>query len=113
MLVITNYARVQANLKPVYQFLHALNKKELSYRFKELDSFLITNSFTSTAWEDFKKALIFPEKLYVASQNAKSGGEFTSDIYLTIDSSYFFNEDTLVFSKINNKFIQIIPTLLS
>ena len=113
MLVVSNYVRVQSNLKPVYRFLHALNKKELSYRFKELDNFMSTNSFTSTAWEDFKKALIFPEKLYVASQNAKSGGEYTSDIYLTIDSSYFFNEDSLVFSKINNKFIQIIPTLLT
>lgn len=113
LLVIKDYLKVKTNLSNVYEFLHSLNKKELSYRFKELDIYMSSNSFTATAWEDFKKALIFPEKLFIASQNAKSGGEFTSEIYLTIDASYFFNEESLVFSKINNKFIQIIPTVLT
>lgn len=111
MTVLKNYARVEKNLKSVYNFLSALNKKELSYRFQELDEFMKNNSFTTTAWEDFKKALIFPEKLYIASQN--SNGEYKPEIYLTMDASYFFNEDTLVYSKINNKFIQTMPTLLT
>ena len=112
-LVFVNYTKVKKNLSAVYQFLKSLNQKELSYRFHELDEFMVSNSFTSTAWEDFKKALIFPEKLYVASQNQKSTGDFKSEIYLTIDASYFFNEESLVFSKINNKFIQTMPTLLT
>lgn len=112
-LVFVNYTKVKQNLSAVYQFLKSLNQKELSYRFHELDEFMVSNSFTSTAWEDFKKALIFPEKLYVASQNQKSTGDFKSEIYLTIDASYFFNEESLVFSKINNKFIQTMPTLLT
>ena len=33
-----------------------------------------------------------------------------SEIYLTLDASYFFNEDTLIYSKINHKFIQTMPT---
>lgn len=113
MTVLKNYARVEQNLKAVDTFLKSLNKKELSYRFQELDNFMSTNSFTATAWEDFKKALIFPEKLYVASQNAKTTGDFNPDIYLTIDASYFFNEESLVYSKINHKFIQTMPTLLT
>ena len=113
MTVLKNYARVEQNLKAVNTFLKSLNKKELSYRFQELDNFMSTNSFTATAWEDFKKALIFPEKLYVASQNAKTTGDFNPDIYLTIDASYFFNEESLVYSKINHKFIQTMPTLLT
>lgn len=111
MTILKNYARVEKNLKSVYFFLNSLNKKELSYRFQELDEFMKSNYFTATAWEDFKKALIFPEKLYIASQN--SNGEYKPEIYLTMDASYFFNEDTLVYSKINNKFIQTMPTLLT
>ncbi len=113
MTVFRNYTKVETNLKSVYEFLKSLNKKELSYRFQELDKYMNSNSFTSTAWEDFKKALIFPEKLFVASQSVKSSGDFNAEIYLTIDASYFFNEETLVYSKINHKFIQTMPTLLT
>ena len=113
LFVLRNYTRVNMNLSSVYRFLSSLSKKELSYRFSELDLFMKDNSFTNVAWEDFKKALIFPEKLYIASQNAKNNGEISSEIYLTLDASYFFNEETLVYSKINHKFIQTIPTLLT
>ncbi len=113
MTVLRNYAKVEKNLNAVYFFLKSLNKKELSYRFNELDGFMKENSFTSTSWEDFKKALIFPEKLFVAAKNPTSNNEFKPEIYLTIDASYFFNEDTLVYSKINHKFIQTMPTLLT
>ena len=61
MTVLKNYAYVEKNLNSVYNFLKSLNKKELSYRFNELDNFMKNNPFTSTSWEDFKKALIFPE----------------------------------------------------
>ena len=111
MMVIKNYSRVETNLSAVFNFLKTLDKKELSYRFNELDAFMKNNTYTSTPWEDFKKALIFPEKLYVASKGTKN--DFKSDIYLTIDASYFFNEDSLVSSKINHKFIQTMPTLLT
>lgn len=111
MMVIKNYSRVETNLSAVFNFLKILDKKELSYRFNELDTFMKNNTYTSTPWEDFKKALIFPEKLYVASKGTNN--DFKSDIYLTIDASYFFNEDSLVSSKINHKFIQTMPTLLT
>lgn len=113
MTVLKNYSKVEKNLNSVYLFLKSLKKNELSYRFNELDNFMKGNSYTATSWEDFKKALIFPEKLYVASKNPTSNGEFKPEIYLTIDASYFFNEDSLVYSKINHKFIQTMPTLLT
>lgn len=112
MTVLRNYTRVEKNLKAVKNFLSALNKKELSYRFKELDNFMASNSFTNTVWEDFKKALIFPEKLFVASQQ-NAATDYKPEIYLTVDASYFFNEETLIYSKINSKFIQTMPTLLT
>ena len=113
MLVLRNYTKVSVNLSKVCDFLQSMEKKELSYRYKELDEFMSFNDFTAIAWEDFKKALIFPEKLYVASQSINSAGDYRPDIYLTVDASYFFNEDTLIYSKINHKFIQTIPTLLT
>ena len=111
MMVLKNYSRVEKNLNSVYSFLKSLDKRELSYRFNELDAFMKSNTYTSTPWEDFKKALIFPEKLYVASKGVNN--ELKSDIYLTIDASYFFNEESLVYSKINHKFIKTMPTLLT
>ena len=91
----------------------SLNKKELSYRFNQLDEFMSKNDYINTHWEDFKKSLIFPEKLYTATQNAKSGVNQATDVYSTVDASYFFNEETLVYSQINHKFIQAMPTLLT
>jgi len=112
-ITLKNYINVNNQLKKVHNALKRIDKKEISYRFKELDDAMSSNSFTSTLWEDFKKALIFPDKLYLASQNVKNSNEPKTDIYLTIDASYFFNEETLISSKINHKFIQVMPTLLT
>ena len=112
MTILKNYRKVKLNLCSIYEYLKTLNKNELSYRYQELDKFMSSNDFTSTAWEDFKKALIFPEKLYVASQNTNNDN-YRPEIYLTLDASYFFNEESLIYSKINHKFIQTMPTLLT
>ena len=113
MTVLRNYSKTEQNLKSVCEFLQTLSKKEISYRFNQLDEFMSSNIYTNTSWEDFKKALIFPEKLYTASQNSKQAGNYSPEIYLTIDASYFFNEESLIYSKINHKFIQAMPTLLT
>ena len=109
LTVFLNYSKTEKNLKSVYDFLASMDKKELSYRFNQLDEYMNSNSFTATCWEDCKKAMIFPEKIFSGAQNA----DFIPEIYLTIDSSYFFNEDSLVYSNINHKFIQAMPTLLT
>ena len=111
--VLSSYNKVEKNLKKVYGFIHSVEKNELSYKFKHIDEFMINNTYTNTTWESFKKALIFPEKLYVANLSSKNLDNRAGEIYLTIDSSYFFNESSLVYSKINNKFIQAMPTLLT
>jgi hypothetical protein len=112
-MTLSNYMRVQANLKKISKELHSIDKKEISYRFKVLDEFMTNNRYTNTVWEDFKKALIFPDKFFLASQTKKNPNENLTDIYLTIDAPYFFNEETLVSSKINHKFIQTMPTILT
>jgi len=111
--VLWNYTKIQNNLQPVTKLLQTLNKKELSYRFKQLDEFMSGNTYTATAWEDFKKALIFPDKIFGTTQSINSNTDYATEIYLTVDASYFFHEESLIFSKINHKFIQIMPTLLT
>jgi len=111
--VMLNYSKTEKNLKSVYKFLSTLNKKEVSYRFNQLDEFMISNPYTTTCWEDFKKALVFPEKLFTASQATGSAANYSPEIFLTIDASYFFNEESLIYTKINYKFIQAMPTLLT
>lgn len=111
LTTMISYNKIEKNLDSVYKFLQSLNKKEISYRFNELDGYLTDNFYTSTAWEDMKKALIFPDKFFSASQN--NNGEYNSEIYLTVDASYFFNEESLIYTKINHKFIQTMPTLLT
>ena len=72
MTVLRNYAYVEKNLNSVYNFLKSLNKKELSYRFNELDNFMKNNPFTSTSWEDFKKALMRTKTEYAAHKTLYS-----------------------------------------
>ena len=108
--VLGNYSKMERQLKSVYTFLAGMDKKEVSYRFNQLNEFMETNPYTCTIWEDFKKALIFPDKIYTASRNNQG---YSPDIFLTVDASYFFNEDTLIHSNINHKFIQTMPTLLT
>lgn len=110
--VLYSYTKLETNLKSVVTFLKSLNKKEISYRFNQLDDYMSGNMYTATAWEDFKKALIFPDKVFSAAQGVNNS-DYNSEIYLTVDASYFFNEESLIFSKINHKFIQIMPTLLT
>lgn len=113
IIILKNYNNTEKHLKSVYNFLNSLNKKEISYRFNQLDEFMHNNSYTNTYWEDFKKALIFPDKLFSLEQGQKSNTSNLTEIYLTVDASFFFNEETLIFSKINHKFIQAMPTLLT
>ena len=112
-ITISNYARVEFNLKKIAKILKNIDKNEISFRFKSLDEFMANNTYTNTLWEDFKKALIFPDKFYLTAQSMKNPTETQSDIYLTIDAPYFFNEETLVNSKINHRFIQTMPTILT
>lgn len=113
MNILWNYAKIARNLEPIVKFLQSLNKKEVSYRFNQINECMSGNPYTATAWEDFKKALVFPDKIFGISQNINQQTDYSPEVYLTVDASYFFNEESLIYSKINHKFIQIMPTLLT
>ena len=114
--MVSRYAYISNNLKKLINKLSEYKKQELIYRFSELDEEFSNNKFLSNIWTEFKKIIIFPEKIYVKSASGatvENLSDINNSIYLTCDSSYFFNEESLITSKINYRLIQIIPTLLT
>ena len=65
------------------------------------------NSFISNYWIEFKNTLVFNEGVQLKN------GASEATIQCTMDSGYFFNEETLVHSKLNYKFISAVPTILT
>ncbi len=113
---ILKYCYISNNLKRLLQKFSEYKKQELLYRFKELDEYFQNDSFTHSIWVEFKKIVIFPEKIYINSDSdtrVENISDINNSIYITCDSSYFFNEDSLITSKINYRLIQIFPTILT
>lgn len=114
---IKNYIFVNQNLKIFLAFIINFKKTDLNFRFKELDEWLTMNPYVSAAWLEFKNTLVFSESVALKGKNNnltyKEVSETIQNIQTTVDPLYFFNEETLVTSKYNHKFIQTIPTILT
>lgn len=108
---------INANLLNLLDVLKTFKKSDLVFRFKELDSFMTSNPFVSNTWAEFKNTLVFSESLSLKSGNNSVIFENVSDnvsnIQTTVDPIYFFNEETLVTSKLNYKLVQTAPTILT
>lgn len=97
--------------------LKAFKKTDLVFRFKEFDELMSKNSYVSSTWAEFKNTLVFSES--VSLKNAKNDVVFQNvsqsieNIQTTVDPIYFFNEESLVTSKLNYKLIQTAPTILT
>lgn len=114
---VYKYQLINREMLKLLAFLKQFKKADLSYRFKEFDEGLTENPYISDVWVEFRNTLVFNEN--VALKNEKEEISFEdasqaiSGIQTTVDSSYFFNEEALVTSKLNYKFIQVTPTLLT
>ncbi len=108
---------INQNLQELLGYLKTFKKSDLMFRFKELDEVMAHNPYVSSSWAEFKNTLVFSES--VSLKNEKNDIVFQNisqsveNIQTTIDPSYFFNEDTLVTSKLNYKMIQTAPTILT
>lgn len=107
------------NLK-LTEFLNIIKpfkKSDLIFRFKELDDLMSANSYVASSWAEFKNTLVYSES--VSLKNEKNElifqniSQSVENIQTTIDPIYFFNEETLVTSKLNYKLIQTAPTILT
>lgn len=96
--------------------LKSFKKGNIVYRFKELDSVFSANPFISSYWIEFKNSLVFNESVAIKNDDTlkfKNPAADTACIQCTMDSGYFFNEDTLINNKMNYKFIGSVPTILT
>lgn len=114
---IKNYIIANKNLKILLNFLSNFKKNDLNFRFKELDAWMCANPYVSSSWNEFKNTLVFSESVALRGRDNnltyKEVSSTVQNIQTTVDPIYFFNEETLVTSKFNNKFIQTIPTILT
>lgn len=105
---ITKVNYINKSLVNLTKILNGFKKGNIAYRFKELDDLFTNNPFISNYWIEFKNTLVFNEGIQL-----KGAGIDNSSIQCTVDSGYFFNEETLVNSKLNYKFISAVPTILT
>lgn len=112
-----NYVYVNKNLKIFLAFISNFRKTDLNFRFKEIDEWMSANPYISGVWLEFKNTLVFSESIALKGKNNdltyKEVSSTVQNIQTTVDPLYFFNEETLVTSKFNNKFLQTVPTVLT
>ena len=114
---INKYTFVSRNLKLLYGFLVNFKKTDLNYRFKEIDEWMSRNPYVFAPWMEFKNTLVFSESIALKGQNNnltyKEVSSTVQYIQTTVDPLYFFEEDSLITSKFNYKFIQSVSTILT
>lgn len=104
---IGNVKRINISLLYLTKVLQSFKKNNIVFRFQELDDIFSNNQFISNYWVEFKNTLVFNEGIPL------NGGMSESSIQCTMDSGFFFNEETLINSKLNYKFISSVPTILT
>ena len=76
-----------------------------------------SNPYISNIWTEFRNTLVFDENVVLSNEKEdvvfENASQVISGIQTTVDSAYFFNEEMLVTSKLNYKFVQVTPTLLT
>lgn len=97
--------------------LKRFKKSDLSFRFKELDDGMNSMPCVASCWSDFKNTLMFSESFSMKNESNdllfQNVSESVSNIQSTVEPSFFFNEESLITSKMNYKFIQTAPTILT
>ena len=75
------------------------------------------NPYVSAAWLEFKNTLVFSESVALRGQNNnltyKEVSSTVQNVQTTVDPLYFFNEESLITTKFNSKFLQTVPTILT
>lgn len=114
---LNRYLYVNKNLNMFLKFLQNFKKTDLNFRFKEIDEWMSLNPYVSGSWLEFKNTLVFSESVALRGQNNtvtyKEVSTTVQNIQTTVDPLYFFDENSLVLSKYNSKFIGAVPTILT
>ena len=114
---VVKYNYVNKNLRFFYNFISQYKKSDLNFRFKEIDEWMMANPYVMNAWIEFKNTLVFSESVALKGQNNNLTYQEVSstvqNIQTTVDPLYFFDEETLVTSKYNYKFMNSVSTILT
>lgn len=114
---VVKYKFVNKNLNILHSFISNFKKNDLNYRFKEIDEWMMMNPYVANTWMEFKNTLVFSESVALKGQNNnltyKEVSSTVQNIQTTVDPLYFFNEEALVTSKFNYKFMQSVSTILT
>lgn len=108
---------INFELMNVLNMLGGFKKSDLIFRFKELDTAMSSNSYVANLWNDFKNTLMFSESISMKDKNDEmifqNISQSVNSIQSTVEPAFFFNEETLITSRLNYKFIQTAPTILT
>lgn len=114
---IQKYNFTKKNLNLLLAFFNNFKKTDLNFRFKEIDEWMSNNQYVLVPWMDFKNTLVFSESIALKGQNNnltyKEVSSTVQYIQTTVDPLYFFDEESLITSKFNYKFIQQVSTILT
>lgn len=108
---------INKDLLGLISFLKKFKKTDLTFNFKEMDEGMSSLPYVANFWADFKNTLMFSES--VSLKNEKNDlifqniSQSVNSIQSTVDPACFFNEENLVTSRLNYKFIQTAPTILT
>ena len=113
----SKYAQTGKNLNVLIDFMSKFKRNDLNFRFKEIDNWMMSNPYFSTAWLEFRNTLVFSESVALKADGKdvayKDISTTVQNVQTTSDPLYFFNEESLVTSKFNFKMIQTMPTILT
>lgn len=108
---------INQELLNLLNFLKKFKKSDLFFNFKELDDGMSSIPYITNLWSDFKNTLMFSESVSLKDENNdvvfQNVSQSVTNIQSTVDPECFFNEETLVTSKLNYKLIQTAPTILT
>lgn len=117
LFCLNRYFYVNKNLNMFLKFLQNFKKTDLNFRFKEIDEWMSLNPYVAGPWLEFKNTLVFSESVALRGQNNsvtyKEVSTTVQNIQTTVDPLYFFDEESLILSKYNSKFIGAVPTILT
>ena len=116
-IFISKIVYIHLELKNINAVLDSFNKNDLFYRFQELNEVMDSKPFIRDFWNEFKSTLMFQDKEVCKNNSDKLYFDSVSSnecfVYCTVDSNYFFNEETLINQKINHRLFSSMPALLT
>ena len=59
----SKYAQTGKNLNVLIDFMSKFKRNDLNFRFKEIDNWMMSNPYFSTAWLEFRNTLVFSESV--------------------------------------------------